>query len=54
MPYQLVQQGVGVRATAATVEIFHRGARVASHARSQARHHATTVADVAPRRINGI
>ena len=30
VPYQLVQQEVEIRATAATVEIFHRGARVAS------------------------
>jgi transposase len=43
VPYQLVQQQVDVRATAATVEIFHHGVRVASHARSQVRHRATTV-----------
>ena len=29
VPYQLVQQEVEIRATAATVEIFHRGVRVA-------------------------
>jgi len=43
VPYLLVQQQVEVRATAATVEIFHRGQRVASHARSYKRHDATTV-----------
>jgi transposase len=36
VPYQLTQQEVEVRATAATVEIFHRGLRVASHARRTA------------------
>ena len=49
VPYQLVQQEVEIRATAATVEIFHRGVRVASHARSQARHHATTVTEHRPK-----
>ena len=49
VPYQLVQQEVEVRATAATVEIFHRGVRVASHARSQARHRATTVTEHRPK-----
>ena len=34
VPYLLTQQEVEVRATATTVEIFHRGLRVASHARS--------------------
>src|ERR1039457_1738544 len=34
VPYQLTQQEVEVRATAATVEIFHRGLRVSSHSRS--------------------
>jgi transposase len=34
VPYQLTQQEVEVRATAATVEIFHGGLRVSSHARS--------------------
>ena len=43
VPYPLVQQEVEVRATAATVEIFHRGQRVASHLRSQLRNKATTL-----------
>lgn len=34
VPYQLVQKRVDVRATLMTVEIFHRGVRVASHRRS--------------------
>ncbi len=34
VPYQLVGQEVDLRVTAATVEVFHDGLRVASHARS--------------------
>jgi len=34
VPYQLTQQEVEIRATSSTVEIFHKGARVASHERS--------------------
>jgi transposase len=34
VPYALVHEAVEIRATAATVEVFHRGERVASHARS--------------------
>lgn len=49
VPYQLVQQEVEVRATAATVEIFHHGIRVASHARSYARDKATTVSQHRPK-----
>jgi transposase len=37
-----------VRVTATTVEIFHRGVRVASHARSYRRGMHTTVADHMP------
>jgi len=42
VPHQLVQQPVEVRLTARTVEIFHRGRRVALHPRSTARGGATT------------
>jgi transposase len=49
VPYQLVQQEVEVRATAATVEIFHRGVRVASHARCHAPHRASTVSEHRPK-----
>lgn len=48
-PYQLTQQEVEVRATAATVEIFHRGVRVASHARSHVADRATTVTEHRPK-----
>ena len=43
VPYQLTGQAVEVRLTEATVEIFHRGLRVASHARSREPYQATTV-----------
>ncbi len=49
VPYQLTQQEVEVRATAATVEIFHRGVRVASHARSHVADRATTVTEHRPK-----
>jgi transposase len=37
VPYTLVQQVVEVRSTPTTLEIFHRGARIASHLRSHHR-----------------
>jgi transposase len=37
VPYTLVQELVEVRATPTTVEIFHRGQRVASHLRGRGR-----------------
>jgi len=49
VPYQLTQQEVELRATATTVEIFHKGLRVASHARSYAPHCATTVEEHRPK-----
>lgn len=49
VPYLLTQQEVEVRATATTVEIFHRGVRVSSHGRSQVPHVATTVEDHRPK-----
>lgn len=42
VPYTLVRQQVEVRLTATTVEILHRGRRVAAHARSSARGRFTT------------
>jgi hypothetical protein len=49
VPYQLTQQEVEVRATGTIVEIFHRSLRVASHARSQVLHQATTVSEHRPK-----
>ena len=48
MPHQLIRQEVEARITAATVEIFHRGKRVASHRRSARPHRPTTVAEHMP------
>jgi transposase len=42
VPYQLVHEVVDVRLTAATLEVFHRGTRVTSHARSYVPYGVTT------------
>lgn len=49
VPYQLVQQTVEVRATPSTVEIFHRGQRVASHSRCRGQHHTISNNEHRPR-----
>ena len=49
VPYQLNGQEVEIRATLTTVEIFHRGERVASHPRSRQAYQATTVAEHRPK-----
>ncbi|MEN9818569.1 MAG: hypothetical protein RLZ32_2449 [Gemmatimonadota bacterium] len=49
VPYQLLGQQVDVRATEGTVEVFHRGRRVASHLRSHEKGRYTTVAAHMPR-----
>jgi transposase len=49
VPYQLAGQHVDIRLTAATVEVFHRGLRVASHARSFVADQATTIAEHRPK-----
>jgi transposase len=41
-PYTLCREEIEVRLTATTVEVFHRGSRVASHARSDVKHGKTT------------
>src|SRR5258705_11884509 len=43
VPHQLLRQEVEARITAATVEIFHRGKRVASHQRSLHPHRSSTI-----------
>jgi transposase len=48
VPHQLLRQEVEARITAATVEIFHRGKRVASHRRSLLPHRPSTVAEHMP------
>src|SRR5262249_13186902 len=49
VPHALVHENVEVRVTATTVEIFRRGQRVASHARSFVRGHHTTVHEHMPK-----
>src|SRR5215471_14762287 len=49
VPYRLNGQEVEIRATLTTVEIFHRGERVASHSRSHQAYQATTVAAHRPK-----
>ncbi len=49
VPYQLTGQQVEVHLSAATVEIFHQGVRVASHARSWVPYHATAVDEHRPK-----
>ncbi len=49
VPYQLAGQQLDARFTAATVEIFHSGKRVASHARSAAVYRHTTVKEHMPK-----
>ncbi len=48
VPHQLLRQEVEARITVATVEIFHRGKRVASHQRSLRPHRPSTIADHMP------
>ncbi len=48
VPHQLLRQEVEARITAATVEIFHGGKRVASHQRSLHPHRPSTIADHMP------
>jgi len=49
VPYSLVREQVDVRLTANVVECFHRGERVASHARSFQKGRHTTVKEHMPR-----
>lgn len=49
VPYSLVHEEVEARATATTVEIFRRGQRVASHARSHERGRHTTISEHMPK-----
>lgn len=49
VPYQLVKQALEVRLTATTVELFHRGVRVASHPRANHQGRYTTTPEHMPR-----
>ena len=48
MPSRLIRQLVEVRITQTTIEVFHRGVRVASHARSAMPRHHTTIPEHMP------
>ncbi len=48
VPYRLVQQRVNVSPTATAVAVFHQGERVASHRRSAAKAHHTTLPEHMP------
>lgn len=49
VPYGLTGELMDVRATPATIEIFHRGKRVASHLRSRGRNQAVTQGEHRPK-----
>jgi transposase len=49
VPYRLVRQEVEVRLTARTVEVFHKGQRVAAHPRDSLQGKATTLAAHMPK-----
>ena len=48
VPFRLIRQEVEARVTDRTVEILHKGVRVASHARAHTRHRHTTIAEHMP------
>jgi transposase len=48
VPHRLIREKVEVRITGRTIEIFHRGQRIASHACSEQRGDHTTIADHMP------
>ena len=47
-PYRLLRETVDVRFTGATVEVFHKGQRIASHAFSPVRNRHTTTPEHMP------
>lgn len=49
VPYNLVQELIEVRSTPTTVEIFHKGQRVASHLRARGHGNAVTIHEHRPR-----
>lgn len=50
VPYQLVKKKLDVRYTDKTVEVLHKGKRIASHIRNNYRGHHTTVKEHMPKR----
>jgi Mu transposase, C-terminal domain len=53
VPYPLTQQEVEVRATATTVEVFHRGVRVSSHGGAMCPTSLRRSMSIGPRRTSG-
>jgi len=49
VPFSLAHERVELRSTLSTVEVFHRGQRIAAHARSTSRGHHTTIAAHMPK-----
>lgn len=49
VPYQLLRQQLELRATAQTVEVFHRGKRVAAHRRDHRKGKHTTITEHMPK-----
>src|SRR5580692_7212193 len=49
VPYNMVQELVEVRSTPTTVELFHKGLRVASHLRARGHGHTVTITEHRPR-----
>jgi transposase len=49
VPYQLLRQQLELRATAQTVEVFHRGRRIAAHRRDRRRGKHTTLREHMPK-----
>lgn len=49
VPYQLTGESVEIRSTPTTIEIFHRGQRVASHLRARSRGQTVTQAEHRPK-----
>jgi len=48
LPYRLVREVIEARITDQTIELFHQGARVASHIRNPRQHRHTTIAEHMP------
>ena len=53
VPYNLVHELVEIRSTPTTIELFHKGQRVASHLRAHGQGHTITVAEHRPRSHQG-
>jgi transposase len=48
VPYKLLRERLDIRLTVAAIEVFHKGERVAAHARSYVKNHYTTLKEHMP------